>query len=143
MPSALGRGAAGGDRPTAPGCGAARRLTFCPWLHHSQGVVRPPLAVPQSRDCPYCQETSQVKADTSPSKGATKASPPTSKNPSPPKGAAKASPAAAKGAPAAPQAAAKTPAKAAATTPKASAAAPAVLQAGSQVPVRTTRPSAR
>ncbi|ABM60255.1 RNA polymerase-binding protein DksA [Verminephrobacter eiseniae] len=67
-----------------------------------------------------------MKADTSPSKGA-----------------AKASPAAAKSAPAAPQAAAKTPAKAAATTPKASAAAPAVLQAGSQVPVRTTRPSAR
>src|SRR6218665_740804 len=113
MPSALGRGAAGGDRPTAPGCGAARSLTFCPCLQHSQGVVRPPLAVPQSRYCPYCQETSQVKADTSP-----------------PKGAAKASPAAAKSAPAAPQAAAKTPAKAAATTPKASAAAPAVLQAG-------------
>src|SRR6218665_3728009 len=127
MPSALGRGAAGGGvRPAAPGCGGARGLTFCPWLHHSQGVVRPLLAVPQSRDCPYCQETSQVKADTSPSKGA-----------------AKASPAAAKSAPAAPQAAAKTPAKAAATTPKASAAAPPVLQPPSHVPPPTTPPSAR
>src|SRR6218665_3840284 len=113
MPSALGRGAGGGDRPTAPGCGAARRLTFCPWLHHTQGVARPPLSVPQSRDSPYCRETSQVKADPSPSKGA-----------------AKASPAAEKSAPAAPQAAAKTPATAAATTPKPRAAAPRGLQAG-------------
>src|SRR6218665_881822 len=67
MPSALGRGAAGGDRPTAPGCGAARRLTFCPWLHHSQGGVRPPLAVPQSRDCPYFHQTTQTKNKKTPS----------------------------------------------------------------------------
>ncbi|MBU1354229.1 MAG: RNA polymerase-binding protein DksA [Gammaproteobacteria bacterium] len=67
-----------------------------------------------------------------------------------PKGATKATPAAAKSAaaPAAPKAAAKATAKAAAApkataTPAVAPAAAPVLQAGSQVPVRTTRPSSR
>ncbi|MFN7156329.1 MAG: RNA polymerase-binding protein DksA, partial [Acidovorax sp.] len=66
-----------------------------------------------------------------------------------PKGAIKATPAAAKNAaaPAAPKAAAKaTAAPKAAAAPAPAVAAPAaaqVLQAGSQVPVRTTRPSSR
>ena len=75
-----------------------------------------------------------MKADTSKSKGATKATPAAAKSAA---------------APAAPKAAAKATAKVAAA-PKASASpapvaapAPTVLQAGSLVPVRTTRPSSR
>lgn len=96
-----------------------------------------------SQGLPVSRGDQEVKADTSKSKGK----------------AAKSAPAAAKNAPAAPKAAAKAPAKAAAAPAKATAktaavpakaaAVPAapiptqVLRPGSEVPVRTTRPSSR
>ena len=108
---------------------------------YNRAPVKPPKACHQSRAVraakgpPVLRGDQEVKADTSKSKGATKATP--------------AAPKSAAAAPAAPKVAAKAAAKAAAA-PKvaaspavaAPAAAPA-LQAGSQVPVRTTRPSSR
>ena len=109
---------------------------------YNRAPVKPPkachqsLAVRAAKGPPVLRGDQEVKADTSKSKGATKATP--------------AAPKSAAAAPAAPKMAAKAAAKAAAapevaaTTPAvaAPAAAPA-LQAGSQVPVRTTRPSSR
>ena len=126
----------------APDLCCIRNVSVCVSTgRYNRAPVKPPKACHQSRAVraakgpPVLRGDQEVKADTSKSKGATKATPAAAKSaaaPAAPKVAAKA---AAKAA-AAPEVAATTPAVAA------PAAAPA-LQAGSQVPVRTTRPSSR